>query len=148
MVIKKEEFEEYCIKNNLRYKFENKYYQEQLLKLNWNIEDLFIVLCCYGYIETIKWFVKLCNIDIHFRNEYAFRTSCQHGRMEIVNWLLEVSKENKEIINIHIENEYAFTNSCGNGYIEMAKFLIKISEENGKIIDIHANYEEAFRGTI
>jgi hypothetical protein len=33
-MITKKEFEEYCKNNNLRYKFENKYYQEDCLNSN------------------------------------------------------------------------------------------------------------------
>ncbi len=69
-MITKEEFEEYCCKNNLRCHFEDKYEPERSLKSNWNNNNLFIVLCCYGYIETIKWLWSLGNIDIYTNDEY------------------------------------------------------------------------------
>jgi len=79
-MITKEEFEKYCSKNNLRYEFKNKYYQEEHLKSDWNCNNLFIVLCCYGYIETLKWLLSLEEINIHINNEEAFRESCNNGQ--------------------------------------------------------------------
>jgi len=149
-MITKEEFEEYCRNNDLRYRFKNKYYLENNLKINWNITDLFIVLCCYGYIETLKWLIEITKknnetINIHKENEEAFRWSCECGQIEVVKWLFEISKENGEIINIHANDEYAFRWSCYNGCLEIAKWLIKISKKNNEIINIHANDEFTFR---
>jgi hypothetical protein len=67
-MVTKEEFEEYCRNNDLRYKFESKYWRENYLKSYWNTNDLFMVLCYYGYIETIKWFLALEKINIHEGN--------------------------------------------------------------------------------
>ena len=112
--ITKEAFEEYCRNNNLRYKFENKFYEEKLLKSNWN-NNLLIVLCRYGYIETLKWLLTKEEINIHANNEEAFRMSCKNGEIEVAKWLIEISKENGDMINIHANNEEAFRLSCGNG---------------------------------
>jgi len=114
-MITKEEFEEYCSNNNLRYKFKNEYQQEDDLKLDWNNDNLFRVLCCYGYIETLKWFLTLGEINIHVYNEEAFICSCENGHLELAKLLIKISKENGEIINIHAENEEAFIRSCMNG---------------------------------
>jgi len=141
-MITKIDFEEYCKKNNLRYKFEDKHYEEIILT-HWNNNNLFIVLCCYGYIETAKWLLTLGEINIHLNNEDAFRTSCYYGHLEVIKWLNEISEKNKEMINIHANNEEAFRNSCF-GHLEVAKWLIKISKENGEMINIHASDEKAF----
>jgi len=144
-MITKEEFEEYCSKNNLRYKFENKYCQEYRLKSNWNIIDLFMVLCRYGYIETLKWFLTKEKINIHGNNEEAFMYSCIDNHLEVAKWLIEISKENNKIINIHFLHDLVFRFSCWNGYIEIAKWLIEISKESGEIINIHANNDDEFK---
>ena len=141
-MITKEKFEEYCSKNNLRYKFNYKHYAERELLKNWNNNILFIVLCQYGYLETLKWILTIEKINIHINDEEAFFCSCCIGNLEVAKWLIEISKENEEKINIHINNEEVFRFSCHN--VKIAKWLLEISKENGEIINIHANDEEAF----
>jgi len=169
-MITTKEFKEYCKKNNLRYEFE---FEDS--KYKWSNESLFIVLCKYGYIETIKWLYSLVNINIHsndeeafiesysnekidikengkiinihINNEEAFRLSCYHGHLEVAKWLMEISKENGETINIHIKNEEAFRLSCSYGHLEVVKWLMEISKENGEMINIHIGNEDAFRSS-
>jgi len=144
-MITKEEFEEYCRTNNLRYKFKHEdYHEEFVLKYNWNLNNLFCMLCRYGYIETLKWILTLGEINIHENEEKAFITSCDNGHIEVAKLLIEISKERGEIINIHEHDDEAFRWSCMHGYLEIAKWLIEISKENGKI-NIHADNENAFR---
>jgi len=143
MVIIHGEFEKYCSKNNLRYKF--KFEKDPTYK--WSNESLFIVLCRYGYIETIKWLYSIVNIDIHSNNEEAFRGSCSSGHISIAKWLLKYSNKNKETLNIHAQNEEAFRESCGNGHISIAKWLLKYSNKNKEILNIHAQDEDAFKSS-
>ena len=114
-MITKREFEEYCSKNNL--------------KSDWNNNDLFIILCCYGYIETLKWLYTKEIINIHTNNESAFIFCCKYGKIEVAKWLMEISKKNGEIINIHANNEEAFRKSCRNENLEVAKWLCSLCDE-------------------
>jgi len=148
-MITRKEFKKYCKKNNLRYKFRDEYYLEDCLKSDWNITDLFVILCYYGYKETIEWLTEISKkngemINIHTNNEEAFVESCRNGHLELAKWLIEFSKENGEIINIHAKNEEAFRLSCFFKCLKIVKWLIEISKENDEIINIHAKDEEAF----
>jgi len=168
-MITKEKFEEYCSKNNLRYKFNYKHYAERELLKNWNNNILFIVLCQYGYLETLKWILTIEKINIHINDEEAFRMSCKNKNLELAQWLIDnktiykvncfvskiiwrfapndfdISKENGNIIDIHVNDEEAFFCSCCIGNLEVAKWLIEISKENEEKINIHINNEEVFR---
>jgi len=148
-MITKEEFKKYCITHNLRYEFDvdGENISEELLDFlesNWNNNNLFSVLCYYGYIETLKWLWTLGEINIHTNDEEAFIRSCSNGKIEVAKWLIEISKENGEEINIHRNKEKAFIWSCLYGQIEIAKWLMKISEENGEMINIHTCNNGAF----
>jgi len=138
-MITKEEFEEYCRTHNLRYKFD-KFCEEILLAQNWNKYSLFILLCYYGYIETLKWLYTKEEINIHAEDEYLFRLSCRGGKFQIAKWLFEISKKNGEMINIHLRNEDAFKWSCKFDQIEVAKWLCSLCDEyyveikNNKIV--------------
>jgi hypothetical protein len=76
-MVTKEEFENYCKEHNLRYI--NKY-TEYTFRLEDNFNEwIFIVVCCNGYLETAKWLSTLKEINIHAKNERAFRISCSNG---------------------------------------------------------------------
>jgi hypothetical protein len=139
-MITKKEFVEYCRNNNLRYKFENIFPCESLLKSNWNNNNLFIVLCYHGYIETMKWLWTKGEINIHANNEEVFRCSCGCGCIELAKWLIEISKENGKIINISAINDFAFRYSCKRNDMKIAKWLCSLYDEyyieieNNKIV--------------
>jgi len=121
-MITKKAFKEYCRKNNLRYEFKNEYYKG-LLRSNWN-DNLFCVLCCNGYIETLKWLLTLGEINIHANDEEAFIRSCSEGHFEVVKWLMKISEKSGKIINIHAKDEKAFKESCING--QQSNLLCKL----------------------
>jgi hypothetical protein len=58
----------------------------------------------------------------------------------VAKWLIEISKENGEIINIHAENDFAFRRSCESNNMEIAKWLCNLCDEyyikieNNKIV--------------
>ena len=87
------------------------------------------------------------NIDIHYRDELAFREACYFGHLEVVKYLISLNMN----INIHADNEDAFRYACFNGYLELVKYLISLNKGikylnlEDRNINIHAENEDAFR---
>jgi len=131
-MISRKEFEEYCIKNGLRYKYDDEWnnYSNQ----NWN-RNIFCCLCASGYIETAKWLYSLGGIDIHINNDEAFILSCESGYLEIAKWLVSLGG-----VDVHFNNNEAFRLSYLNGYLEIVKWLYSLGG-----VDIHAENDDAFR---
>jgi hypothetical protein len=77
IMVTKEEFESYCRKHNLRYENKINCYDNEL---NENFNGfIFIIVCCNGYFETVKWLSTLKKINIHADEEGTFRMSCREG---------------------------------------------------------------------
>ena len=113
----------------------------------WDANTVFIEVCRSSFLSYAMFLIRENKIDIHAKDESAFRYSCANGHIEIAHWLIHLGEsENYNKINIHTDNEYAFQCSCINGHIEMARWLIKLGEsENYSKINIHANNEFAFQ---
>ena len=107
--------------------------------------DQFIKLCVDGeLIELKKYYATTKNINIHAKDEHAFRWSCAYGHLEVAKWLLEISQnENLKLglINIHENNEEAFRNSCENEQLEVAKWLYLLDKGKFDVKCINENYE-------
>ena len=48
-------------------------------------------------------------IDIHAREEYAFRWSCQNGHLKIVEYLINYANSINSPIDIHARGEWCFS---------------------------------------
>jgi hypothetical protein len=86
---------------------------------------------------------SLDNLNIHTSNEFAFRTACGRGHLEVAKWLISLEPTHG-IIDIHTDDKFAFRNACKNGHLEVAKWLHSLEPTHGKI-DIHTKDEFAFR---
>ena len=84
-------------------------------------QDLFNA-CIEGNILRVQELYDL-GINIHARNDEAFRLACKNAHIEIVKLLLNIGN-----IDIHAENEYAFRYVCLNGHIEIVKLLLSIDK--------------------
>lgn len=55
--------------------------------------------CINGHLHIAQWLIDLSHdfdfslIDIHARDNSAFRWSCRTGNMHIVRWLIELSHQ-------------------------------------------------------
>lgn len=53
----------------------------------------FVDSCRLGLLFFSKYLVFKYNIDIHTDDEAAFKSSCHGGHIDVVMWLIELSKE-------------------------------------------------------
>jgi hypothetical protein len=111
--------------------------KQQLLSNQTNSNLKFIKLCKIGNLEIAKKLYDLGGINIHERNNEAFRSSCKSGHIETAKWLYDLGG-----INIHAEDDEAFRFSCEKGQIEVAKWLYDLGD-----INIHAQDDYAFRSS-
>lgn len=82
----------------------------------------------YGFIRKI---------NIHAKDDYAFRHACAYGHFDIAKWLYNLSSIDNILININTDNEYAFRYACVNNHKHIVEWLYNLSIKNnmnGKII--------------
>lgn len=100
-------------------------------------EKIFKELCKAGCLESIKWFFNKrmqenLPININTGNDSAFRWSCANGHIDLVIWLLDISKT----INISSKNDFAFKTCCQFNHINIAKFLCSLNKTYSfKLVD-------------
>lgn len=115
----------------------------------------FLTYYKYDMLDECKKLAVFCNkyvqhvnpsrqLDIHYNDEYIFRSAVESGNREFCEWLLNFSLDsNQKPIDIHVKNEDAFMRSTG--HPEICKLLIETGK-NPKFgpIDIHVNNEYVF----
>jgi hypothetical protein len=120
-----------------------------------DLTNEFIKYCRNGQLIKAKIVFACSTIDIHAKDELAFRMCCRYGHLDVAKWLvsLENTQDNTRTcfraggasgkINIHSYCEHAFKLSCVYGHIEVAKWLISLENTHGRI-DIHTEMEFSF----
>ena len=83
-------------------------------------------------VDTFKYFIEE-NINIHVKNDNAFRYASETRNLELVKFLLHNGA------NIHINNDWPLICAALNGHLEVVKCLI----DNGA--DIHADDDDALK---
>jgi hypothetical protein len=78
----------------------------------------------FGHLETAKWVLTLGGVDVHAKNDFAFRRACMNGHLETAKWVLTLGG-----VDVHAENDYAFRGSCMNGHLETAKWVLALDPE-------------------
>ena len=113
------------------------------------MERQFMRYCKTGDLYGIKKIIKTHKINIHVNHEEGFRWACCNGHLSIVEYLINLYKNDNKyaIINIHIDNEHGFRWACYNGRLPIVKYLINLYKINPDydIINIHANNEYGFQ---
>ena len=85
----------------------------------------FIKCCMNGNIDNIKKMsLKNCNL------EQGFRWACGGGHYDIVQYLVELHKNDKKYkyIDIHSCDE-GFIKACEEGHYDIVKYLLKITKK-------------------
>lgn len=74
-------------------------------------------------LELVKYLIESRVIesrgDIHADRDYALRTACMHGHLEIVQYLVE------NAANIHVLNDYPLNMACEGGHLKVVKYLVE-----------------------
>jgi len=116
------------------------------------IEESFINACRDGDLDSAKRLHEnypfhtslgiregLSGLSLSCYGE-AFRWACEHGNLDVAQWLRSVNCH----IDIHLNNHYAFRMACGNGHVDVALWLQSIDSGsnyhhlhivNDKIVD-------------
>ena len=73
----------------------------------WSNNRKFIELCENGKLEEAKQLYSLfnSNINISYKDDYAFRYACFNGHIEVAKWLLSLPKN---IITINLDPSYKY----------------------------------------
>ena len=113
------------------------------------METKFIRFCENGDLDSIKQLINSHEINIHADDEEGFMWACYNGHKHIVEYLINLYKNDKNytIINIHTNDESGFRWACYNGHKHIVEYLINLYKNDNKyaIINIHANNEYGFR---
>lgn len=64
---------------------------------NFQLQTAFDISCCNGQLEIAQWLHSLGKVNVHAKDDFAFRFSCGNGFLKVVN--------------IHAENDDAFIQS-------------------------------------
>ncbi len=99
--------------------------------------EQFLEACKGGQIEEAKRLVHYHSVDVHEKDELAFRWACKNGHIKIAKWLVHDHQ-----VNVHTHDKYedAFRWACCNGYTEIAKWLVQDHQ-----VDVHVCDEDAFK---
>ena len=99
------------------------------------MEKQFIDLCTIGNLNTIKTLIAKQYIDIHANEEAGFRMACLKGHYIIVEYLINLYKNDNMYtkINIHANYEEGFISACEKGHLHIVKYLINLDKDYKKI---------------
>jgi len=75
-------------------------------------------------------------------DELMFRTACNEGNEQIVDYLLSLTGDQK--INIHAKKELGFRSACIKGHHIIVKKLLKLKDDG--LIEINHLNNQAFKG--
>lgn len=103
-----------------------------------------------GFLEEAKRVHKsnICKYDKFYIKciyKSAFILSCHSGHLQVVQWLYQLSVDNKIPISISGGYNLIFQYTCGYGHLETAKWLYELSIKTNDKINIHADSESAFK---
>lgn len=70
-------------------------------------------------------------IDIHAHDDYLFRLCCEHGHLEIAQYLYYISCKRNDKINIHAMDDEAYCVRYHKGHSQVASWLLKLSTIGG-----------------
>ena len=112
------------------------------------MDHKFIDFCKAGNLNGIINLIDKNKINTHANNEEGFRWACERGHKHIVEYLINLYKNNPIYtkINIHSENEGGFKMACMFGHLHIVKYLINLYKMNPNYakIDIHMLTESGF----
>jgi hypothetical protein len=87
--------------------------------------------CKEVYLNIVEWLVSLDKVDIHWNNEWPFRTACSYGHFHIAQWLYS----HAPTINIHAEEDAPFRRACSTGNENLIKWLYGLGDIDVKVHD-------------
>jgi hypothetical protein len=120
-------------------------YHHQGINIHAYHENAFVLACCQGHFNIVKWLYETGRqenkfINIHVHNDKPFRWSCGYGCLEIVQWLYDLGIKTHSPIDISAHNHNAFRYGCQSNHYQLVKWLCSlnsnytIEEDNDQII--------------
>jgi hypothetical protein len=149
-MVTKKEFEKYCKDHSFRYNFDKNYGHELGFSIEENLEVnfnkwIFIVVSCYGYIETAEWLSTLKEIDIRAEHDIAFKLCCEYNHKDVAELIYSFMIKKGKPENFYSSIVNIFFNSCLNGCKDIVEFTYDVSIKEGKPFNIKKN-EHLFIG--
>jgi ankyrin repeat protein len=102
-----------------------------------------------GYFKIKQEFPEICGgkrcLRMYFRMMHSFRASafilaCSHGRVEVVQALLDLKGDRR--IDVHERSDLAFILACANGHLDVARYLLSLRDD--RCFDSSDTLEVAF----
>lgn len=88
---------------------------------------LFASICGSKSLEMAQYALEINpSIDIHMREDFAFKNACWNNRLDIAKWLFEMGD-----INIHMNKYELFSNACLSNKLDMVNWFIEVSHKSG-----------------
>jgi ankyrin repeat protein len=97
---------------------------------------------CFLYADQHNLLNKN-KINIHSNNEQGFISACMNGHIHIVEYLINLYKNDIIYTKININNGLGFQLACAYGHLNIVKYLVNLYKNNqtsdNKMININNN---------
>lgn len=116
----------YCLACKYNYPYVAKYILNKYsIDVHFHNDYPFRLSCIGGNLKLVEWHYSLIeNKKNLYISEWGFSWACEHGRLEIAQYLYSLNE-----INIRIHNDYAFRYSCKNRHSNIIKWLCTICDD-------------------
>lgn len=93
---------------------------------------LFAYICGSKSLEMAQYVLEIKpSIDIHMREDFAFKNACRNNHLDIAKWLFEMGG-----INIHMNKYELFSKACLSNQLDMVNWFIEVSHKSGERFDL------------
>lgn len=98
------------------------------------MKDFYKIIIEEDLDNVVKYYEDNPELDLHYKNDFAFLCACKHGKLDIAMWIYNTSKNS---VNIHTYNDQPFIWACQNGFLDLAQWMLTLEpKENFNKINV------------